>query len=72
MAELWARAGINFNIDDDKLKKVKEYISAGDPDAAREILSDAMLGTYTFTGENYIPDNDDCTAGIDELRDFSF
>lgn len=72
MAKLWARAGISFEIADDRLAEVKRLLQSGQVCEAQEILSDAMLGTYEFVGENYIPDNDDCIAGVDELRDFDF
>ncbi len=72
MAKLWARAGVSFEIDDKDLEKVRELIANGDLDTAREILGDAMLGTYKFAGENYIPDSDFCIAGVEELRDFDF
>lgn len=72
MPKLWARAGISFTITDDKLAKVKALIREDRLDEAREILGDAMLGSYEFDGETYIPDNDDCIAGVDELRDFDF
>lgn len=72
MAKLWARAGISFEIADDRLAEVKRLLQSGLVHEAQEIVSDAMLSTYEFTGENYIPDNDDCIAGVDELREFEF
>ena len=72
MAKLWARAGISFEISDDKLAEVKRLLQSGLVHEAQEIVSDAMLGTYEFDGENYIPDNDACVAGVDELREFEF
>lgn len=72
MAKLWARAGVSFNIEDDELAKVKALIQEGRPREAGKILNAAMLDSYEFDGENYIPDNDDCIAGVDELRDFDF
>lgn len=70
--KIWARVGIRFAVDGEKLLEIKKLIQGDHLDEARAILRNAMIHSYEFCGESYIPDNDDCIGGVDVLRDFDF
>lgn len=72
MAKIWARVSISITVDDEKLLEIKKLIQNDCLDEARTILRNTMIRSFEFTGESYIPDNDDCIGGVDELRDFDF